>query len=230
MESKIGDNEITSEEKVRVFIVDDHPVVREGLTMFIEREPDFVVCGESDNAFQAFKAIKTLRPDVITVDLSLGGKSGLDLIGDIARKFPAMRMLVLSMFDEMIYAERAVRAGARGYIMKHEATKKVLIGIRQLMAGKLFLSDPVSTKIMYKAVGLNTRLGRHTADLLTDRELETLSLLGSGYNTRQISEKMRIGFKTVETYRARIKTKLGFETSAELVQYAVKWVMERNEM
>ncbi len=223
MDTKINVNN-ESKKSVRVFIVDDHPFLREGLTMLISREPDLMICGESDNADDALKSIETLMPDVAIVDLSLQGRSGLHLIKDVSRKFPEMPTLVLSMLDEMVYAERALRAGARGYIMKQEATKKVITAIRDVMSGKLFVNPSVTSKIMHRLVSDGNIKHSCSIDLLSDRELETFKLTGNGLSTQQISKKMKVGVKTIETYRARIKSKLKFESSEELLQYAIQWV------
>lgn len=224
-----NNNTCKTKKNIRVFIVDDHPIVREGLITHINREPGLAVCGESDNAYQALESINTLSPDIVIADLSLGKKSGLDLIKEVSLKFPELPVVVLSMLDEMVYAERALRAGAKGYIMKQEATKKVLTAIRHVMAGELFVSGPVAAKVMNKLIGSKTPQGRYSVDLLTDRELEAFKLMGNGFGTRQISEQMKVGFKTAETYRTRIKAKLGFKNSAELIKYAVQWVMAEHK-
>ena len=217
-----------NDKSVRVFIVDDHPFIREGLAMRIGREPDLMVCGESDNADQALKSIKSLLPDVLIVDLSLKGKSGLHLIKDVARKFSELPILVLSMLDEMVYAERALRAGARGYIMKQEATKKLITAIRGVMAGELFVNTAVTSKIMHRLVKDKSRSNSFSIDSLSDRELEAFKLIGTGSSTQQISKKMKVGVKTVETYRARIKSKFKFKSTEELLQYSIQWVSREN--
>ena len=193
-EMTINDSGV-NDKRVRVFIVDDHPFIREGLTLRIEREPDLTVCGESNNAAQALKSIGPLMPDVLIVDLSLKGKSGLHLIKDVVRKFPELPILVLSMLDEMVYAERALRAGAMGYIMKQEATKKVITAIRGVMAGKLFVNVAVTSKIMHRLVSDNDKEYSSSIDLLSDRELEAFKLIGTGFSTHQISKKMKVGLR-----------------------------------
>jgi DNA-binding NarL/FixJ family response regulator len=216
-----------SDDRRKVLIVDDHPIVLEGLISLIEEEEDIVVCGSAENMPEAIKAIQTLEPDVVTVDISLQGASGLDLIKDIKVKFPNLPILALSVRPESFFAERAIRAGAKGYITKQEATKNVIMAIRKVLDGGLYLSQKMNDKL------LNSLLGENKADAnispidrLSDREFEVFLLLGHGRETRQIAEQLYISAKTVETYRLRIKEKLNIVTNSELLQHAFQWVNE----
>jgi len=208
--------------KTKILIVDDHPLVREWLTNLINQEPDFEVCGQTGTAREALGLIETLSPRIVVVDISLDGGSGLELIKDVKAIHPKVDLIVLSMHDEMLYAERAMRAGAAGYIMKREATEKVLDAIRAVIQGELYFSNTVNAMLAQKLV---QGAGNQAASIssLSDRELEVFQLLGRGYNTRQISEQMNVGFKTVHAYCARIKEKLNLANINELVFHAIRW-------
>ena len=208
--------------KTKILLVDDHPLVREWLTNLITEEPDLEVCGQAGNTREAFGLIGTLLPRIVVVDISLDGGSGLELIKDVKATHPKVDMIVLSMHDEMLYAERAMRAGAAGYIMKREATKKVLDAIRTVIQGGLYFSNAVNAMLAQKLVQGS---GDQSASIgsLSDRELEVFQLLGRGYNTRQISGQMNVGFKTVHAYCARIKEKLNLANINELVFHAIRW-------
>jgi DNA-binding NarL/FixJ family response regulator len=211
--------------KSNVFIVDDHPIVRQGLALLINREPDLAVCGDAEEAATALRLIEATRPDLVVVDISLNGPDGLDLLKDIRTRYPALPVLILSMLDELLYAERALRAGASGYIMKQEATEKVLVAIRRILGGEIYVSDRMANKMLHRFVG-NAPLGdRSPVAGLTDRELEVFRLIGEGLGTRQIAEKLHISVKTVESYQAHIKDKLALKNSRELVQRAIQWTV-----
>src|SRR5271169_4673750 len=209
--------------KYRVLLVDDHPIVRQGLALLIEREADLSVCGEADGAHSAFHAIETLRPDIVLLDISLNGPDGLDVLKEIRMKSGSLPVLILSMHDESIYAERAMRAGANGYIMKQEATEKVLVAIRRILRGDVYLSDRVSSKMLQQYV----RGGAHTKSSpllnLTDRELEVFRLIGEGRATRKIADELHLSVKTVETYQSHLKEKLALRSGRELIQHAIQW-------
>ncbi len=213
-----------SRNKRNVFVVDDHPIVREGLADLVNKEEDLVVCGWAEDIPQTLKAIREAPPDVVTVDISLEGASGLELIKEIKTQFPNLPVLALSMHRESLYAERALRAGARGYITKHEATKKVIVALRKVLNGQVYLSDAMKEKLLYNFVGDRTSEGGISPiKRLTDRELEVFSLLGQGMATRQIAERLYLSVKTVETYRSRIKEKLNLSSGSELLRCAFQW-------
>jgi hypothetical protein len=208
--------------KTKVLLVDDHPLVREWLTNLINEEADFEVCGQAGDAHAALDLISKLSPRIAVVDISLDGGSGLELIKDIKAQYPKTDAIVLSMHDESLYAERAMRAGAAGYIMKREATGKVLDALRAVLAGGLFFSNAVNAMLAQKLV--QGASAKPTAvEILSDRELEVFQLLGRGYNTRQISEQMKVSFKTIQAYCARIKEKLNLANINELIFHAVRW-------
>jgi len=208
--------------KTKILLVDDHPLVREWLTNLINEEPDFEVCGQAGNAREALGLIGTLTPQIVVVDISLDSGSGLELIKDFKTQDPKVHALVLSMHDEALYAERAMRAGAAGYIMKREATSKVLDALRTVRAGGLFFSHTVNAMLAQKLV--QGSANKPTAvEALSDRELEVFQLLGRGLNTRQISEQMSVSFKTIQAYCARIKEKLNLANINELIFHAVRW-------
>jgi DNA-binding NarL/FixJ family response regulator len=214
--------------KYRVLLVDDHPIVRQGLGLLIDREADLSVCGEADGAHSAFHAIETLRPDIVLLDISLNGPDGLEVLKELRMKSGSLPVLILSMHDESIYAERAMRAGANGYIMKQEATEKVLIAIRRILQGDVYLSDRLTTTMLQQYV----RGGAHTKSSpllnLTDRELEVFRLIGEGHGTRQIADELHLSVKTIESYQAHIKEKLALRNARELVQHAIEWTVNLN--
>ncbi|MHC4557040.1 MAG: response regulator transcription factor [Planctomycetota bacterium] len=214
----------SDEKKTNILIVDDHPIVRQGLAELVNHENDLVVCGQAEDAHQAMKAIKELKPNMAVVDISLKETSGMELIKDINAQYPNLPVLALSMHDESLYAERALRAGAKGYIMKAEATENVITAIRKILSGEIYLSDKMSARMMRKLVGRATEISTSPIELLSDRELEVFNLIGKGYGTRQISERLHLSIKTIETYRAHIKDKLNLADAAELLRYAVQWV------
>jgi DNA-binding NarL/FixJ family response regulator len=208
----------------RIMIVDDHPMIRERLSELIQRERDLVVCGEAEDCHTALTAIEQLKPDLVIVDLTLRDSHGMDLIKDLRVRHPDLKILVVSMHDESLHAERVVRAGARGYITKQEATKKVLLAIRTVLEGKIYLSDQAALRLASKVVGHPRLQAGSSIDLLTDRELRVFELIGQGQGTRQIAQAMRLHMPTIETYRARIKEKLHLKDADELRQHAIRWV------
>jgi DNA-binding NarL/FixJ family response regulator len=208
--------------RVRVFLVDDHPIVRRGFQLLLSLEPDLMVCGEADNGPAALQKILALKPDVAIVDLSLKGSNGLELIKQLRAQSLKLKLLVFSMRDEGIYAERALRAGADGYITKEEGTEKAIQAIRLLMQGKRYLSDKVAEKMMDTLVG-NSSGAEGAVESLSDRELEVLELIGAGLGSREIAEKLHLSIKTIESHREHMKTKLGLTRAPELVSYAFNW-------
>ncbi len=214
--------------KNRVLLIDDHPIVRQGLALLIDREADLSVCGEADGAHSAFHAITTLRPDIVVLDISLSGPDGLDVLKEIRTNTANLPVLILSMHDESIYAERAMRAGANGYIMKQEATEKVLVAIRRILLGEVYLSDRLTNSMLRQyALGVTPMKASPLVNL-TDRELEVFRLIGEGNGTRQIAEDLHVSVKTIESYQAHIKEKLGLKNSRELVQHAIEWAVNLN--
>jgi DNA-binding NarL/FixJ family response regulator len=212
----------------RVFLVDDHPLVREHLRALLQREADLEVCGEAAEAPAALSLIGKQKPDLVILDISLKRSHGLELLKDLRRQHPNLAVLVLSMHDEALYAERALRAGARGYITKEEATVDVLSAVRKVLAGHAYLSERMSARMVQKLVGGRVDTAASPEELLTDRELQVFQLIGGGMGTRQIAEELRVGVKTVESYRARIKEKLRFADANELLQQAIHWVQSEH--
>jgi DNA-binding NarL/FixJ family response regulator len=209
--------------KKMVFVVDDHPIVRQGLALLINQEADLAVCGEAQEMHSALSAIHAIKPDILIVDISLNGPDGLELLKNIRLTSPRLPVLILSMHDESIYAERALRAGANGYIMKQEATEKVLIALRRILNGEMYVSDRIANSMLRHYVrGANPSEHSSISDL-TDRELEVFRLIGEGHGTRQIAEALHLSVKTVESYQAHIKEKLSLRSARELVQHAVRW-------
>ena len=214
--------------KYRVLLVDDHPIVRQGLALLIDREADLLVCGEADGAPSAFQAIVTLRPDIVVLDISLNGPDGLEVLKELRVKTGSLPVLILSMHDESIYAERAMRAGANGYIMKQEATEKVLVAIRRILQGDVYLSDRLTTTMLQQYVRGSAATKSSPLLNLTDRELEVFRLIGEGHGTRQIADELHLSVKTIESYQAHIKEKLALRNARELVQHAIEWTVNLN--
>lgn len=211
--------------KKRILVVDDHPIVRQGLALLINRETDLLVCGEAEDAMGAMHILSSAKPDVLIVDLSLNGPDGLDLLKNVRITHPTLPVLILSMHDELIYAERALRAGANGYIMKQVATEKVLVAVRRILAGEIYVSDRIANRMLkHYITGSGTAKNSSIADL-SDRELEVFRLIGEGHGTRQIAEELHISIKTVESYQAHIKDKLSLRSARELLQHAIQWNM-----
>jgi DNA-binding NarL/FixJ family response regulator len=206
----------------QVFLVDDHPLVREWLTNLINKRPDLQVCGEAASAPEARQRIGDLQPDIAIVDITLASGSGLELIKDLQAQHPAVAVLVLTMHDETVYALRALRAGARGYIMKCEATTKIIQAIRTVLEGRLYVSDRVTT-LMAEKFAEHPRKAGTPIELLSDRELEVFQLLGRGLSTRQIADQLHVSFKTVQAFCARIKEKLQVDNVNELLREAIRW-------
>ncbi|HEY3618338.1 MAG TPA: response regulator transcription factor [Candidatus Sulfotelmatobacter sp.] len=211
--------------KKRILVVDDHPIVRQGLALMLNREADFVVCGEAEDATGAMLVMASARPDVLIVDISLNGPDGLDLLKNIRTTHPALPVLILSMHDESIYAERALRAGANGYIMKQEATEKVLVAIRRILNGEIYVSERIASKMLKHYITGASGLKNSSISDLSDRELEVFRLIGEGHGTRQIAEELHLSIKTVESYQAHIKDKLSLRSARELMQHAIQWNM-----
>ncbi len=210
------------ERRRKILIVDDHPLTRHGIAQLIAQQRDLVVCGEAGDAEQALSRVGELAPDLVLADVTLPGKHGLELIKDIRTTFPGVRVLVVSMHDETLYAERALRAGARGYLMKSEGGERLLEAIRQVLAGKVYVSEKLSDSIL-DSFSASGRRAAGPLNALSDREFEVFALVGEGLTTNEIGARLHISPKTVETHRLRVREKLGLKTSPELTKYAVRW-------
>lgn len=215
--------------KHTVFLVDDHPLIRDGLTRLINHQNNLQICGEAESVHDALKGILAKKPDVVMLDITLDSSSGMDLIKDMKRRCSKSRILVLSMHDEALYAERAIRAGAKGYIMKQEASKDVLKAIHRILAGEIYLSAKMSAKMLHKVAEGKVDEKAMPEGSLSDRELQVFQLIGQGFGTRAIAEQLCISVKTVESYRAHIKVKMNLSNAHELTQHAVHWV-ETNQL
>jgi DNA-binding NarL/FixJ family response regulator len=209
--------------KRKVLVVDDHPLIRQGLAMLINQQQDLEVCGEAEEAIAAMKNIEQTRPDIMILDISLKGPDGLELLKTIRATDPDLPVLVLSMHDENIYAERVLRCRANGYIMKQEATEKVLVALRRILNGDVYLSDNMSKKMLQQYIDGAPPVLQSRIATLSDRELEVFCRIGEGRATREIAEELHLSIKTVETYQAHIKGKLGLRSGRELIQHAIQW-------
>ena len=216
----------SSPEKSRILIVDDHPLFREGLRQMIDRNPELSVCGEAADAEEALKQVPELKPDLVLVDISLGGSNGIDLIKTLKSKYDDLPILVVSMHDESLYAERALRAGAMGYVMKHEPAKTVKAAICKVLGGDVYLSEKMSTSMLSKLVRGKSDQPVSPLQMLSDRELEVFGLLGQGKGTRLIAEELNLTIATINSFRARIKEKLQLKSSTEVMLHAIQWVRE----
>ncbi len=210
-------------EKARVFILEDHPIVRKGIVEVINQENDMAVCGEASDISAAFDKIRQEKPDIVLVDISLNGGSGIEFLRTLKEQFEGLPALVLSMHDEMVYGERVLREGAKGYIMKQEATDNVLTAIRRILGGQIYLSERMTERILEKQYnGISANL--YPVEVLSDRELEVFRLIGEGQTTAAIAKQFHRSIKTIETYRARIKNKLNLKHNMELIRLAMHWV------
>jgi DNA-binding NarL/FixJ family response regulator len=220
----IAKSRTESKGRKRILIVDDHPIVREGLVQQFNREPDLVVCAQSGNAAQAISAVVEHQPDLVLVDLNLPGRGGLELIRDLRALRPKLPMLVLSMHDEAVFAERVLRAGGRGYVSKEAAGEQLLKAVRRVLAGEIYVSHTVSTRLLDSLSGRPSARTVSPVEQLTDRELEVFTLIGMARETKEIARRLNVSGKTVEAHRAAIKRKLKLKTGPELTRHAVLWV------
>jgi DNA-binding NarL/FixJ family response regulator len=214
--------------KKRLLIVDDHPMMRQGLAQLIDHESDLAACGEADTAAQALRRISTDKPDLVLVDISLPDRNGLELIKDIQALHPGLPVLVVSMHDESLYAARVLRAGGRGYIMKQEGGKMLMRAIRQVLGGQIYVSERMAAKILEIFSGHRTDVSRSPVERLSDREFEVFQLVGQGKGTRDIAGQLHLSVKTVEVHRANIKHKLDLKRGTDLVRYAIRWTEVQN--
>lgn len=213
----------TGKGRKKLLILDDHPITRYGLTQLINAEPDLLVCGEAESAQAALAAIKSAPPDLVLADITMPGRSGLEFIKDLRAQYPKIPVLVMSMHDEGIYAERALRCGARGYIMKNQGGEKLLEAIREVLQGRVYVSRDISAALLEALGRRGVGVGAATPGGLSDREFEVFQLIGEGLSTRQIGQRLSLSMKTVETHRQAIKRKLKLRTAPELIQQAVRW-------
>jgi DNA-binding NarL/FixJ family response regulator len=210
-------------DKRRVFLVDDHGIVRRGLTELINGQPDLVVCGQGDDAYGSLRAIRDARPDLCIVDVSLRDSDGIELLKELKAQVPDLPVLVLSMHDESLYGERALRAGARGYIMKQEAPDQILMAVRKVLAGQMYVSERMKAMLLDRLVrGSRSAVARLPMDRLTDRELEVFRMIGAGGSVKEIADRLFLSQKTVQAHREHIKEKLNLKSSAELIRFAVQ--------
>lgn len=214
----------TKESRKKVLLVEDHPIMRSGIAQLIAQESDLMVCGEAENAHGALRVIEETEPDIAVVDISLKDSNGIELIKDIKIRWPNLAVLVLSMHEESFYAERALRAGAMGYVAKAEVSAKVITGIRQVLSGSVYVSEKISSKMLRKLVGGTKELEVAPIDRLSDREFEVFELIGQGLQTREIASKLNLSVKTIDAHREHIKHKLKLESATELLKYAVQWL------
>jgi DNA-binding NarL/FixJ family response regulator len=214
-------------QRTRVLIVDDHPMTRAGLVHVINHQPDLVVCGEAENAAEALDALNTSAPDLVLVDITLPGKSGLELIKDVKAIHPGLPILVISMHDESLYAERVLRAGARGYITKHEGGEKLMQAIRHVLSGQIYVSEKMSAHILEIFSNRQALPVRSSIAQLSDREFEVFELLGEGLSGHEIAGRLHLSAKTVDAHRANIKSKLIIKTTSELISFAARWIEHR---
>jgi DNA-binding NarL/FixJ family response regulator len=218
----------SSDKKTAIFIVDDHPLVRQGLAQVINAETDMVVCGEAEDAPKALHLVNAKNPDLVIVDISLRGNNGLELIKNIKALKHNLPILVFSMHDETVYAQRALRAGARAYVMKQESADKIVMAIRRIMSGDIYVSNRVADQVLHQLVNGSGDPGGSPVDRLSDRELEVIQLIGRGLSTREIASSLNLSVKTIESHRAHIKEKLNLRNATELVQFSVQWVEQEN--
>jgi DNA-binding NarL/FixJ family response regulator len=213
----------------RILLVDDHPIVRHGMAQLINEEPDLEVCGEAGAAGEAMTLVEETDPHLALIDLSLEEGSGLELVKQIKARFPSVRMLVVSMHDETLFADRVLSAGALGYITKQKATEKLIEAVRHVLSGRVYLSEQMTNRMLHRLVENDEKPGENPIDRLSDRELQVFELIGHGISTRNIAEQLHISVKTVETHRENIKHKLDLETNLELIRWAVQWVFEQGQ-
>lgn len=214
--------------KRRIFLVDDHPITRQGVVVLINQEPDLEVCGEADSAPKAFDLLQKSKADLAVVDISLKTTSGIELTKNLKVLLPDLPVLIMSMHDESLYAERALRAGAKGYVMKQEASDNILIAIRRILDGELYLSEKMKEKMLHRLVHNRKDEVVFSIDTLSDREMEVFQLIGNGFSTRQIATKLNLSVKTIDSYREHLKLKLHIEKGADLVRHAIQWVKSEN--
>jgi DNA-binding NarL/FixJ family response regulator len=218
----------TNEKKTQVLIVDDHPVTRDGLATIINHERDLNVCGQADDAYIALKAVDELKPDIVVVDISLKSSDGIELTKNIKARCPGLPVIIFSIHDESIYAERALLAGAKAYLMKDVVSENIIKAIRTVLNGEIYVSDAISKKFLHKIAGDKADTAKTPIESLSDREFEIFRLIGEGLKASQMAKQLHLSIKTIETYRSRIKEKLNLPNASELLQYSIKWAKSQD--
>jgi DNA-binding NarL/FixJ family response regulator len=219
----------TNENKTQVLIVDDHPVIRDGLVTIINHERDMNVCGQAEDAYIALKAVAELKPDIVVTDISLKSSDGIELTKNIKARCPRLPVIVFSVHDESLYAERALLAGAKAYLMKDEVSENIIKAIRTVLNGEIYVSDAISKKFLHKIAGDKAGTAKTPIVSLSDREFEIFRLIGEGLKASQMAEQLHLSIKTIETHRSRIKEKLNLPNASELLQYSIKWAKSQNK-
>jgi DNA-binding NarL/FixJ family response regulator len=219
----------TGMKKTQILVVDDHPIVRDGLESILSHEPDLKVCGQAEDAFGALNAIAEMKPDIAIVDISLIQSDGIELTKTIKARYPELSVIILSVHDELVYAERALLAGAKGYLMKDVVSDNIVKAIRTVLRGEVYVSDAIAKRFMHIIAGDKAGVTKTAIEHLSDRELETFRLLGEGYSVSKIAEQLHLSVKTIETYRLRIKEKLGLADASELLQYSIQWARNQDK-
>ena len=212
----------------KVLVIDDHAIVREGLTTLINKEPDMEVCGTAHDAPSALNALLNIQSDIVIVDLTLASSSGLDVIVSIKAQYPSIHILVFSMHDETVFAERCIKAGAAGYIMKNDEPGELINAIRRIMKGKMYLSEKMTDYVLNKAMNVKDTQNKDIVETLSDREFQVFQFIGQGFSSKQIAANLNLSIKTIETFREKLKYKLCLNNGLELIQYAIKWVNSHN--
>jgi len=218
-----------TEQRKKVMIVDDHPLIRQGVARLVQQEQDLAICGEAEDTAEAIEAIAATRPDIVVLDITLKTSNGVELLAMLHKRFPDLPVLILSMHDEAIYAERTLRAGARGYVMKQDSPEKLIEAIRRVLAGEVYLSEAMTARVLKKIADGMPPQEPSPQDMLSARELEVFRLIGQGTATRDIADRLQVSVKTVDAHRANIKKKLDLKSGAELVQHAIKWVLSQEK-
>ena len=218
----------TNEKKTQVLIVDDHPVIRDGLVTIINHERDLNVCGQAEDAYIALKAVAELKPDIVVTDISLKSSDGIELTKNIKARYPRLLVIILSIHDESIYAERALLAGAKAYLMKDEVSENVIKAIRTVLNGEIYVSDAISKKFLHKIARDKAGIAKTPIESLSDREFEIFRLIGEGLKASQMAKQLHLSIKTIETYRSRIKEKLNLPNASELLQYSIRWAKSQD--
>ncbi len=214
--------------KSKIFIVDDHPIVRYGVSRILSNEPDFTVCGDADCGHKAIEGIEKLQPDIVVLDISLKDMDGLSLTKTIRAQYPSLPIVILSMHDERMYAHKALRAGASGYVMKEESSEKLVNAIRKVLNGEIFVSEQVQKNVLHAFAGKEESRETFVVNKLSDREREIFLLIGAGFTSRSIADKLKLSVKTIETHRSRIKQKLDLENSNKMILAAIEWARREN--